>query len=98
MSHPKEILVEALEDALKGHFNGLSSEDISHSVSYCDPKFGEFSTNIAFRLSKSEAVSPQEIADKIVPELSKHKNITSAEFLKPGFINITLNQIGRAHV
>lgn len=91
MSHPKEILAKALEDALKGHFNGLSSEDISHSVSYCDPKFGEFSTNIAFRLSKSEAVSPQEIADKIVPELTKHKNIASAEFLKPGFINITLN-------
>ena len=91
MSHPKEILVEALEDALKGHFNGLSSEDVSHSVSYCDPKFGEFSTNIAFRLSKSEAVSPQEIADKLLPELTKHKDIASAEFLKPGFINITLN-------
>ena len=91
MSHPKEILIEALEDTLMGHFNGLSSEDVNHSVSFCNPKFGEFSTNIAFRLSKSEAISPQEIADKLLPQLTKHKNIASAEFLKPGFINITLD-------
>ncbi len=88
--NPIEIFSELLFKALNKQYGALSKEEINASVSYCDPKFGEFSTNIAFRLSKSESKAPAELAEGIILDLSKSKKIAKAEFLQPGFINVVM--------
>jgi arginyl-tRNA synthetase len=89
--NPKDIFAELLNKALNKAYGSFSLEDVSSSVSYCDPKFGDFSTNIAFRLSKTEAKSPAEVAEVVINELNRSKNILKAEFLKPGFINVIMS-------
>lgn len=91
MKNPKEIFNESLVRALSADFGSLSESDIESSISYCDPNFGELSSNICFRLAKSEAKNPVEIAQAIIDSLKNDSNIEHAEFLEPGFINVRLN-------
>ena len=56
-----------------------------------DEKFGDFSTNIAMRLSKQLSKNPREIAETIVQELQTDDKFKKVEIAGPGFINIFLN-------
>lgn len=54
-----------------------------------NPEFGDLSTNIAMRLSKSLNTPPLELAQKIIDNLEINENfIDSVSIAKPGFINI----------
>ena len=84
----KYLVKELLKDALKKlnlEFPGNFKLDVS-----LKPEFGDFSTNIAILLSKSEKKDPHQIALKIVSELNKFKEIDRVEIAGPGFINIFL--------
>jgi arginyl-tRNA synthetase len=89
MEHPKDIFTSSLELAIPKQFN-LTKTEVGSSISYCDPSFGEFATNIVFRLAKSEGKSPAELAEGIVKSLNNDKSIKKAEFMAPGFINVVL--------
>jgi arginyl-tRNA synthetase len=89
--NPKEQFNDLLFKALNKLYGPHDKQEVASSISYCDPKFGEFSTNIAFRLSKSESKAPSEVADSIISELNKSKTIKKAEFLPPGFINVIMS-------
>jgi arginyl-tRNA synthetase len=92
--NPKELFNDLLFKALNKQYGVHDKRDVATTISYCDPKFGEFSTNIAFRLSKSESCAPAEAAERIIKELNKSKTIKKAEFLPPGFINVIMdNQV-----
>jgi len=92
--NPKELFNDLLFKALNKQYGAHDKRDVASTISYCDPKFGEFSTNIAFRLSKSESCAPAEAAERIIKELNKSKTIKKAEFLPPGFINVIMdNQV-----
>ena len=56
------------------------------------PKFDcDISTNVAMVLSKSNNMSPIELAEKLLPEIKKKdNNILDITIAKPGFINIKL--------
>ena len=91
MDHPKDIFAARLKQAVPNEAN-LSHQDVAGSISYCDPKFGEFATNIVFRMAKAEGKNPAELAEAIVKSLNADNAIQKAEFLAPGFINVTLDQ------
>ena len=55
-----------------------------------DAKMGDWSTNVAMVLAAEKKRPPKEIAEKIIGELKKDKEILKAEVAGPGFINITL--------
>ncbi len=94
MQHPKDIFTDILTDITIKAFNSVSQSDIGHSISHCDAQFGDYSTNIAFKLSKLEGQSPSDVARGIVDSLKQHNSIEAAEFAPPGFINVTLiNQL-----
>ena len=57
MDHPKDIFAARLKLAIPNEAN-LSHQDVAGSISYCDPKFGEFATNIVFRMAKAEGKNP----------------------------------------
>jgi arginyl-tRNA synthetase len=55
-------------------------------------KFGDFSTNIAMLLAKSEGKPPRDIAALIAERISKNENVERTEVAGPGFINIFLDR------
>ena len=92
MNNPQDKFTEALIVAMGASYKSYGKSDVELSVSRCSPKFGDFSTNVAFRLAKDEGISPEVAAAPIVAALSSCKDIVSAEYLPPGFINATLKQ------
>lgn len=90
MQNPKDVFIDILTAVMKKQHSTVAEAEIIKSVSYCDPKFGEFSTNLAFRLSKSEGKSPAEVSEAIIEALKKQKLISEASFVAPGFINVRL--------
>jgi arginyl-tRNA synthetase len=52
-----------------------------------DPRHGDFTTNIAMRLTKSVGRSPREIAQSIIDALPHSELVDKVEIAGPGFIN-----------
>lgn len=81
-------LINSIKKALKVVFN---FEDNSNLVMIEIPKakgHGDYSTNIAMRLTKILKDNPQHIATLLKEELEKDENIEKIEIAGPGFINI----------
>ncbi len=64
--------------------------NIDFSIEVADPKFGDYSTNIAMILGKRVGEKPEEIAKKIVTQLSNDEMFEKVEVIKPGFINFKI--------
>ncbi|MBO6215203.1 MAG: arginine--tRNA ligase, partial [Lachnospiraceae bacterium] len=82
----------------------LISEELQEACKRAgiDPKYGtvtpsnrpdlcEYQCNGAMAAAKELHKAPFEIADQIVAECQESENISSIEVVKPGFINIKLN-------
>ena len=79
----KEILIDAINASLKK----LDIEDISVEIDVPKQKdFGDYSTNIAMKLTKVLGKSPMDIAATIVENIACD-SITKMEIKAPGFIN-----------
>src|SRR5437660_7388292 len=71
----------------------LGLEAIPESVEIERPaqkQFGDFSTNVAFQLSKQARRSPRDVAGAIVDHLPKDDVVEAAEVAGAGFINFRL--------
>lgn len=53
-----------------------------------DPKFGDYSTNVALKIAKSIGKTPKEVAEIISAELKDFDEVSNALVEGPGFINI----------
>jgi arginyl-tRNA synthetase len=51
---------------------------------------GDLATNAAMVLSKPAGIKPRELAELLVPRLTEHPDIVTAEIAGPGFINMRL--------
>lgn len=79
----KEILIDAINASLKK----LDIEDISVEIDIPKQKdFGDYSTNIAMKLTKVLGKSPMDIAATIVENITCD-SITKMDIKAPGFIN-----------
>lgn len=65
----------------------LADIHVSHPE---NAQFGDFTTNIALRLTKDLRKPPMEIAETIASQIEKGDLIEKVEAVKPGFINIHL--------
>ena len=63
-----------------------------------DTKNGDFSTNVAMRLTKLLKRKPQDIAQEILEELSKADFIDKVEIAGPGFINFFVKKTSLAAI
>jgi arginyl-tRNA synthetase len=52
---------------------------------------GDLATNAAMVLSKAAGMKPRDLAELLVPRLTTHPDIISAEIAGPGFINLRLS-------
>lgn len=55
-----------------------------------DPAHGDLAINAAMVLAKEAGMAPRALAELIVAELSKDRDVLKAEIAGPGFINLTL--------
>ncbi len=92
----------SLKNAIKDACYKLFDTDVSDFVMVempRDPSLGDYSTNIAMRLTKLLRQNPRMIAEKIVEELRANLLITdSIEIANPGFINFRLKKSCLANV
>ncbi len=85
----KEKLLKILKAALER--SGIKEEEIEleHPASL---DHGDYSTNIALKLSKKLNKNPQELAEEIVAKIEKGDVLEKVEVVKPGFINFFLSK------
>ncbi len=71
----------------------FDKEDVSLGITVPEPQFGDFTSNIALKLSKELAASPREVALKIKDALSQENFewLKSVEIAGPGFLNFSLS-------
>ena len=80
MVNPRDVFINILIDTMAKLHGSISETEIANSVSYCDPKFGQLSTNLAFRLSKQESKPPAEVAELIIKSLLRSKKYLAWNF------------------
>ena len=83
----KEIIAQDLQSCLQE----LKIEPKKVLVLDADPKFGDYSSNVAMVHAKSVQMKIDELAQKIVEQLSKSKYYKKVEVAKGGFINFVLD-------
>ncbi|OIO32787.1 MAG: arginine--tRNA ligase [Candidatus Omnitrophica bacterium CG1_02_40_15] len=86
-------LIIAIKEAVKKAFPGISAnavEGLSLEVPK-DKRFGDFSSNIAMRLSRELRKAPLDIASGIIKHIDKSGMIQSVKIEKPGFINFYIS-------
>src|SRR6185436_15689500 len=82
----EQIVVKAIESL------GLPITDEMYAkitITYPDPKMGDYSTNAALILAKLAGKSPGEVAKQIASKIDSFQ-FDKIEVAGPGFINLTL--------
>ncbi len=87
----KQIIHDALVKAQQAGELELSSFPDIVVEKPKDEKMGDFSTNIAMTLARSERKNPKTIAESVTRHL-KSNDLSKAEVAGPGFINIKMSQ------
>lgn len=78
--------MEEIKQVLENLVLKLTGDDVEVQLTRPDPRFGDYSTNVALVLGGK----PREMAERIVAEL-KSELISKAEVAGPGFINLSLS-------
>ena len=85
-------LINTISQAVRSKFDLDLNEGMVMVEIPKDKANGDYSTNIAMRLTKQLGRKPQDIARELVEELSKSDLIEKVEVAGPGFINFVVNK------
>ena len=92
MNNIEESLKKIIQKAVSTSFDiALDDNDIVVEIPR-DPSFGDYSTNVAMRLTKQLRQNPRSIAEKLVEALSKDSYFDEVTLAGPGFINFKLSK------
>ncbi|MDP8230222.1 MAG: arginine--tRNA ligase [Candidatus Gorgyraea atricola] len=95
MSKLEEKIINLIEESIKKSYPDCPAKVLPEVyLEYPkEDRFGDFSTNIAMRLTQSLKRSPMEIASNLVREMVRPKDdIDQIKIEKPGFINFYLSR------
>ncbi|MBU1853523.1 MAG: arginine--tRNA ligase [Candidatus Omnitrophica bacterium] len=99
MSNVERSIIKSIEEAIKTIFPDCCDRVLPSLYLEVpkDKKFGDFSTNIAMRLSREMKKSPMELATIVFDEIEKNpalpEVVRDIKIEKPGFINFYLSNI-----
>lgn len=90
------MIIEKLEEIIKKAFNNAGYEiDNVRVIKSNRPDLCDYQSDDVFKLTKTYKQNPIEIGEKIVDEITKLEGFSeyfeNVEFIKPGFINITVS-------
>lgn len=83
-------MIQELSEEITTICKDLYNEELPAELVRPDEKFGDFSSNIALRLSKALKKPPRDIAEQIAERLREKKNVSEVSVAGPGFINVKL--------
>ena len=83
----KELVLKSIKE--NGYKIDSSAIILEHPA---EPKFGDYSTNIALTLARQESKNPREMAELIVSGIDDKDLIEKIEVAGPGFINFYLDK------
>lgn len=99
MNKIEQELIQNIETILKENFDYEPEAGLIMIEIPKDNSKGDYSTNIAMRLTKILRQSPQIIATKLVEELNKKlTNVDKVEIAGPGFINFWVKKTEMASI
>lgn len=84
-------MIKELEKQIRTICEQLFDEQVDPQLQRPEGQFGDFTTNVGFRLAGKLGKKPAWIAEEISSKLSANENIKEASVAGAGFINITLN-------
>jgi arginyl-tRNA synthetase len=82
-----------MEELLAQTIARLYKIDVEVRFSRPDPKFGDYSTNIALKLAKELGRNSREIANDIIVDLQRSSMFSSVSVAGAGFINLEVSAI-----
>lgn len=90
MNKIEQGLISSIEAAVQKLYDQTLDEGVIMIEIPKDPSNGDYSTNIAMRLTKLLRKNPQIIAQELVKELENAKGVATVEVAGPGFINFRM--------
>jgi len=83
------LINQLISNLIKKYIDELPQQ---HDIAFInDPKLGDYSSNIAFLLAKSQNRSSVDIANELTQKLSSHDEFSSVSVAGKGFINFQLS-------
>ena len=83
-------MTHIITDTIATAIHDIYQLDVTPELTRPDAEFGDFSTNIALKLSKELGKKPRDIADKLAEKLRQSEHVTRVSVAGPGFINMTI--------
>ncbi len=92
----KSSIAKLVEQAIESLPDLADSQEVSSVTTTVertrDARHGDFTTNIAMRLAKSEGKNPRDVASKIIDKIAESELVDRIELAGPGFINFHLSK------
>jgi arginyl-tRNA synthetase len=89
--HIQELLSQSLLHLQRNGVLSLPEEPVIHLERSRSSEHGEFASNIAMSLAKSARMPPRDLAQAIIDNIPKSRQIDKMEIAGPGFINFFLH-------
>jgi len=91
--HIEELLIQSILHLIRDGVLSADCEITPQLERTRSPEHGEFASNAAMVLAKRAAMPPKELAQLIVENLPRSRQLSNAEIAGPGFINFYMNQV-----
>jgi len=88
--HIQELLSQSLSHLKRNGTLSLDQEPMIHLERTRSHDHGEFATNLAMTLAKQSTLPPRELAQAIIDNIPRSRQIEKMEIAGPGFINFFL--------
>lgn len=79
-----------LSIVIKQIIQNLFGVDLDVQITRPDPQFGDFATNVAMQIAKTQGKNPRDIAQQLADALVKTNTYQDVSVAGPGFINISV--------
>jgi len=96
--HVEELLIQALLHLIRDGVLQADCDVIPQLERTRSPEHGEFASNLAMVLAKKAGMPPRELAQAIIDNLPRSRQVDRAEIAGPGFINFYMNHVALAGV
>ena len=88
--HIQELLSQSLSHLIRNDILRLDDEPVIHLERTRSQDHGDFATNLAMTLAKQSSLPPRELAQAIIDNIPRSRQIEKMEIAGPGFINFFL--------
>ena len=91
--HIEELLIQALLHLIRNGTLQTDCDVVPQLERTRSPEHGEFASNLAMVLAKKAGMPPRQLAQALIENLPRSRQVERVEIAGPGFINFYMNHI-----